>query len=186
MDPATIALLAGAGLSGGSLLASLIGGGGRRGPSIDVQAELDKISGIYQKAGATARSSIAAEAGRLKKSAASDLAARGILSSPVSENVFSEIRREELGAIANSEASLAREEAGARGALLRALLGESLGLQQLGDQRSAARTGAIGGLGMQLLMAALGMRGAGIAAPRTPGQVPKLGAANDLAASLVG
>ena len=77
----------GAGL--GAAFPSVLGFGGRRqAPQIDINALLGQINARIEQAGEIAKQRAIRRAGQQRRGVASNLAARGVLRSPVSENVF--------------------------------------------------------------------------------------------------
>lgn len=139
----------------------------------DISGELARIRAYYDQAAATARANLKQEAGEQRGLAASNLAARGIYSSPVSENVFGRMR-EALGRdIATSEANIGVQSANAQAQALGALLGANQQAQQFNAQQQAQRQAAIygglGSLGSSLLGFGLsGMGGKPGASPMNP------------------
>lgn len=124
-----------------------------KGPGqIDISGELENIRALFAQARQAARAGIEETGGQQKRVAASDLAARGIFSSPVSENVFGEIRRNTAQQIAQSEGNLAGQEATTRAGLLQSLLGLRTQGDILRGQQDAARAGAFTSLGANLLL----------------------------------
>ena len=122
------------------------GGGGIQAP--DISGELPKISALFEQARNASTASINRQAAQGRSPAANNLAARGIYSSPVSQNTFSQLEQGRLGAISDMTGRLASEEAGTRAQLLNSLLGLNFNAQQLNRQRSdATRNALFGGAG---------------------------------------
>src|SRR5687767_9921320 len=118
MDPLTIAGLT---MAGGSLLGSALNRPKFDTP--DIGGELSKIDALFAKLRAQNTANLNHQAGQGRRTAASNLAARGIYSSPVSEHTFGAIEGDRLRSIATSDAELAGQEAATRSGLLQALLG---------------------------------------------------------------
>ena len=159
---------AGLGLAGGSLLGGMFGKKRQRVQAPDIGGELSRIASLFEEARKAQVATVNEQSGQLRRTAASNLAARGIYSSPVSENTFNEIERGRLSAIGQGAGQLAGQEAGLRAELLQALLGQKLGID-LSEQtrRDQVRGGIFGALG-GLLPLLLGMgRGGGTNARRT-------------------
>lgn len=138
----------------------------------DISAELARIRAYYDQASATARANLKQEAGEQRGLAASNLAARGIYSSPVSENVFGRMR-DALGRdIATSEANIGVQSANAQANALGALMGAQQQASQFNAQQQAQRQAAIygglGSLGSSLLSFGLSRGGAPGASPMNP------------------
>ena len=144
---------AGLAISGGSLIGSLLNRPKFDTP--DISGELNNISALFSQLREQSRKNINYEAGQGRGLAASNLAARGVYSSPVSENVFGRLERDRLNAISNSEAEIGAREAQARASLLGQLLGINQQNQIMGNQANANLFGQFGGIGSSLLLASL-------------------------------
>lgn len=145
--------IAGGALAGGSLLGSILNRPNYNTP--DVGGELDKIAGLFAQLRANNTSNINYEAGQGRRTAASNLAGRGIYSSPVSQNTFNALEDSRLRSIATSDAQLAGQEAEARSGILRSLLGLNQQNQMMRNQANANIFGQVGGLGSSLLLTSL-------------------------------
>lgn len=152
------------------------GGGG-----LDINGELSKISGLFAALREQQEKSINKQAGQGRRAAASNLAARGVLTSGVSEHSFNALEGERLDAIANSNAQLAGQEAQIRSGLLRALMGQEYDERMRNKQAGAARTGQVVGIGTNLLLAAL-MRNPGALAGSRAGSMTMLPASTNFGA----
>lgn len=146
--------LIGAGLGGtlGGIAGGLFGG---RPKAPDISGELANIRALFDQMRAQATSNINYQAGLGRTAAASNLAGRGVYRSGVSENTFNQLERDRLNSIGNANASLAGEQAGMEGGLMRSLLGLNYDAQNRDAQAGAARTGALTGLSSNLLLAML-------------------------------
>lgn len=144
----------GAGVGG---LAGALGAFGKtKKPQVpNIGAEMARISELFEQLKAQTTANINREAGQGRKLAASNLAGRGVYRSGVSENTFGALEGERLNSIATANAQLAGQEAGMRSALLSQLLGLNMEAQNREAQAGAARTGAITGIGSNLLLAQL-------------------------------
>ncbi len=158
-------VLTGAGLGG---FGAFRGGGGGGGASFDINAELGRISQLFEAQRQAAFQQIEADFVAQRGRTAANLAARGTLRSPVSEASFGRLADARLQARATAAGQLAGQEAAFRGQALGQFsrLGEAAAIRR--SQAAAARTGALASIGTSLLMAGLRSRGAGVGAP-TPG-----------------
>lgn len=143
----------GATLTGAGLLGSLVNRPKYSTP--DISGELNNIASMFASLRAQNTTNINRESAKGRSAAASNLAARGTLSSPVSEHVFTGLEGERVNAIANSDAQLAGQEAGMRTSLLRELLGLTDANQQRKQNANAALYGNLSGLGSTLLLSSL-------------------------------
>lgn len=137
----------------------LFGGGKRKRRNFDVTAELNKISAAFSQAREQARAAIREEAGQIRGQASANLAARGVLRSPVSQNTFGALNQARLRAVGASEAAFGVQEAQTRSRLFGSLAGLQFQQNQLDDQRRAGRFGLLGNLATTLLL--LNFRGRG-------------------------
>lgn len=139
----------------------------------DISAELARIRAYYDQAAAVARQGITQRAGESRGLQASNLAARGIYSSPVSENVFGKLESDKQRNLAESDATIGMESARAQSGALGTLFGAQQQAQQYNAsqqaQRQAAIYGGLGSLGSTLLNFGLSSPGA---APGGPVGVP--------------
>ena len=145
------------GAAGGALGGLLLGGGlggffgGSKRKSIDISAEIAKIKALYAENKQAAIAAINQEAARGRSATASNLAARGIYRSPVSEGTFNLLEDARLAAIGQASGRIAGEQAGVQAQLLQMLTGQGIQDQQLREQQRAALYGALAGLGGSLL-----------------------------------
>ena len=156
------AIGAGVGALAGALGGGLLGGG-KKGRVPDISAEIARINALFERARAAQIASINRQAQLGRGAAASNLAARGVYSSPVSQNVFGGLEEARLGAIGEAEGRLAGQQAETEAKLLQALTGASI---DDADRRDQARQGifaALAGLGGSLLQGSLQGRD-----PQTP------------------
>lgn len=150
------AALLGSGLGGsvGGILGGLFGKKSK-GPSIDIGAELAKINALFEQQKAAARVGINQDAAQARSEMASNLAARGTYSSPVSEYSFGRLSQAKLRALAESEASIGGNQAVAQANLFRGLVELSNASDERNMQREAALAGGFGSLAGGLLWAGL-------------------------------
>lgn len=117
----------------------------------DISAEIARIRSLYAEAREQARQEVIRTGQDLRGQAAQGLATRGILRSPVSENVFGRIREETIRETGRQTGRIAEAEAGAIGGVLGQLLQLNMAAQERRSQQDAARwsavAGAVGGLG---------------------------------------
>lgn len=152
--------LLGAGIGG--MAGGTIGGLFSKGPKRpDISGEMAKISAMFQELREQSIKNINRESGKGRAQSASNLAARGVYRSGVSQNTFNALEGERVNAIATSNAQLAGQEAQLRAQLLGQLLGMDQTAQLQQGQVEAGRAGALTGISSQLLMAALMSRGLG-------------------------
>jgi hypothetical protein len=162
--------LLGAGIGG--MAGGTIGGLFSKGPKRpDISGEMAKISAMFQELREQSIKNINREAAKGRAQSASNLAARGVYRSGVSQNTFNALEGERVNAIATSNAQLAGQEAQLRAHLLGQLLGMDQSAQANAAQISAGRAGALSGISSQLLMAALMSRGLGGGTPAPQGRV---------------
>lgn len=137
----------------------------------DISAELARISSLFAEARKAAIAGINREAAQGRRAAASNLAGRGVLESPASENTFSALEEGRLSSISQAEGQLAGQEAGMRAQLLNSLLGLRVDLEGQERERADARRNALFGAGgsllSQILLARL-LSGAGTGAVGGP------------------
>lgn len=133
IDPISAALLA---ASAGTTLAGIFGG--RRTPSIDISGELSRIGDLYNEQREFAKTSSKEQLQDLNKLTASDLAGRGILSSPVSEYSFGANRAQAQRSLAAALAGISSSEAGQRASLLERLTGVRARQDELAGERRRA------------------------------------------------
>lgn len=133
----------------------------RKGP--DISGELARIGELFAQARAAARAEITADFNDRRTLTASNLAARGTYSSPVSEASFGALESARSRAFGAAEGQLSAQEAKTRGDLLGVLLGMDAQASRGRDQASAALYGQIGSIGTSLLLASM---------LKTPGQAP--------------
>ena len=147
----------------GGIFGGLAGGfGGRKRrspPQINIQAELARIEAIYAKAGQAAIANIKREAGQARRATASNLAARGIYTSPVSENSFGALNEAMLASIGQAEGQIAGESASMQAQILQSLAAQQQAQEyqeyQRREQARASMFAALGGLGTNLFVGAL-------------------------------
>ena len=114
----------------------------------DIGAELARIRAYYDQAALVARQGITQRAGEARGQTAANLAARGVYSSPVSENSFGRLEAEKQRNLAESDASIGMGSAQAQAGALGTLFGANQQAQQYNAQQQAQRQAAIyGGLG---------------------------------------
>lgn len=178
--PAGAAIGAGLGSSIGGMIGGLFGGS-RKVPVPDISAELARISGLFAQARQAAIATIEQRGQAERGLIASNLAARGILRSPVSEAVFAR-QREAIGQdIAAVSGQIAGQEGMASAQVLQGLMASTQRAQfanlQLEQQRAQAITGSLGAIGGALLSAGLNSQaGAGRPGALPSGQgMPPLG-----------
>lgn len=141
--------LVGPALTAAGIGASLYGAMNQKRPSVpDIGAEIARIRQLYAEARAQATQEAMRVGQDLRGQAAQGLATRGILRSPVSENVFGRIREETQREVGRQTGRLAEAEAGAIGGALGQLLQLNMAAQEKRAQQDAARWGAVaGGIG---------------------------------------
>ena len=149
----------------GGGIGALAGGFGlfgkkRKQRKIDIGAELARIRGLFESQRSQAEASIRRASGQQRGRVANNLAARGILRSPVSENSFQRVREAELAAVGQSNAQIGAAQANAESRLLSQLLGLRFAQEQQADQRRASLFGTLGSISGNLLLANL-MKGGG-------------------------
>lgn len=111
----------------------------------DIGAELARIRQLYAEARAQATQEAMRAGQELRGQAAQNLATRGILRSPVSENVFGKVTENTQREIGRATGQLALGEAQAMSGALGQLLQLNMAAQERRSQQDAARFGAIGG-----------------------------------------
>ena len=148
-----------AALSAAPLIAGLFGK--KRGSSVDISGELANIRAQIAKAREAATANINRHAALGRRSAADNLATRGVYRSPVAENTFGRLEVGRLAAIGEAEGQLAGQQAGLESQLLSALLGYKIQDERSASEANAGRVGAGASLLAQLLMAGLGSGGFG-------------------------
>jgi len=138
----------------------------------DISGELARVRALYEQARVQARANIKQEAAETRGQLAGNLATRGLLRAPVSENVFGRLREATSRDIATSEASIGAQEAGAISSLLSALLGartqSQAGNVGLAQARTKDISGALGSVGGTLLNIGLNRPGGGGQTPMAP------------------
>lgn len=139
----------------------------------DIGAELARIRAYYDQAAAVARQGITQRAGEARGQTAANLAARGVYSSPVSENVFGKLESDKQRNLAESDSQIGLGSAQAQAQALGALFGAQQQAAQYNvaqqAQRQAAIYGGLGSLGSSLL--GFGLSGMGGQQPM-PGSGP--------------
>lgn len=139
--------LLGTGLQAGGAIGSLLSRP-KKMEVPDIGAELARIRAYYDQAASVARQGITQRAGEARTQAASNLAARGIYSSPVSQNVFGRLEQERQRNLAESDSQIGLGSAQAQAGALGMLMGAQQQAQQYNNQLQAQRQAAIyGGLG---------------------------------------
>lgn len=153
-NPAGWLAAAGLGLSGGGILGGIFGKK-KKSPSIDISAELAKINALFEQQKAAARIGINQDAAQARSEIASNLAARGTYSSPVSEYSFGRLAQTKTRALAESDAAIGGRQAEAQATLFSGLLGYDQQNRLLAAQQDAAMSGQLGALGGALLSVGL-------------------------------
>jgi hypothetical protein len=127
-------------------------GGGKQ-KNIDISAELARIRAQLNAARAAAVTNVRAQAGQIRARQTQDLAAAGILRSPVRSYQTQRTDDAELAAIGQVEGDFASKGAQIESQLLSQLLGQRFQNEQQRGQQRAALFGTIGSVAGNLLLA---------------------------------
>ena len=138
---------------GGSEFLRAANSGG--GESVDIGAELARLRGLFSGAESGAVAGVRRDAGQARGRAADNLAARGILRSGVSENVFQRVRDAELAEVGQVRSRFGIARAQAQSGLLQQLLGLRFRQEQQRGQRKAALFGTAGSIAGNVILGSL-------------------------------
>lgn len=150
--PAGAALGAGLGGSGGSLIGSFFS---KRPKAPDISGELNNLRALIDELRQSGLKAIDQDYGNQRGETASNLAARGVYRSPVSQNSFDRLNRARMAARSSFLGDLAGREASLRAGLLGQLVDVNSKYNMLGGQQEAARAGQLASLFSGLLQAGL-------------------------------